>query len=74
MAHTDPKNLQVGAGETTASETTALQGGGAKDAFFAVADGETPLSSHTWRDINIGRCNDAGKDFSCHTEAGQDMS
>ena len=32
----------VGADETTASKTTALQGGRAKDALFAVADDDTP--------------------------------
>ena len=32
----------VGAGETTATKTTALQGGRAKDALLAVADGDTP--------------------------------
>ena len=34
--------LPVGAGETTTSKTTALQGGRAKDALLAVADGDTP--------------------------------
>ncbi len=33
----------VGADETTAAKTTALQGGRANDALFAVADGDTPL-------------------------------
>ena len=33
----------VGADKATASETTALQGGRAKNALFAVADGDTPL-------------------------------
>ena len=36
-------NLPVGAGKTNATETTALQGGRAKDALFAVADDNTPL-------------------------------
>ena len=35
----------VGAGETNAAETTALQGGRAKDALFAVADGVASLKS-----------------------------
>ena len=35
----------VGAGETTASQTTALQGGRAKDALLAVADGNTPSNT-----------------------------
>ena len=35
--------MPVGAGETTAAKTTALQGGRAKDALFAVADGDTPF-------------------------------
>lgn len=34
---------RVGAGKTTALETTALQGNRAKDALLAVADGETPM-------------------------------
>ena len=38
--------LSVGAGETTAkAETTALQGGRAKNALCAVADGDTPSSA-----------------------------
>ena len=43
----------VGAGETNAAQTTALQGGHANDALFAVADGDTPLyqrqPSSEWR-------------------------
>ena len=35
-------SLPVAADKTTASETTALQGGRAKDALLAVADGDTP--------------------------------
>ena len=35
----------VAADETTAAKTTALQGGRAKDALFAVADGGTPLKA-----------------------------
>ena len=39
-----PVDSSVGADETKAeSETTALQGGRAQDALFAVADGDTPL-------------------------------
>jgi len=33
--------LSVGAGETTATKTTALQGGRAQDALVAVSDDET---------------------------------
>ena len=41
-----PYDLPVGADETTAkAETTALQGGRAKDALCAVADDNTPLST-----------------------------
>ena len=41
--------LPVGAGETKAKEeTTALQGGRAKDALCAVADGGTPLRQSRW--------------------------
>ena len=36
------ENTPVGADKTTAAKTTALQGGRAKDALFAVADGDTP--------------------------------
>jgi hypothetical protein len=37
------ENLPVGADETeTTPETTALQGGRAKDALFVVVDGDTP--------------------------------
>ena len=42
MSNIANANSPVGADETTASETTALQGGRAKDALFAVADGNTP--------------------------------
>ena len=35
----------VGADKTAASKTTARQGGRAKDALFAVADGDTPSNS-----------------------------
>ena len=34
--------VTVGAGETTATKTTTLQGGRAKDALFAVVDVDTP--------------------------------
>ncbi len=59
--HTDPyamepeKNpgLSVGADKTTATKTTALQGGRAKDARLAVADGDTPSDKSS--NVNRGQ-------------------
>ena len=50
------RGLLVGAGETRAkAETTALQGGRAKDALCAVADGDTPLFDDATETIGMVR-------------------